>query len=405
METGQLIVACDLGTTIFRAMVVKYLGGGRVEVVGTGEMPCVGFKDGDFTDVGAGVEALKDCLKQAETTANVFVSGFYYNVSGSHLRAFDARSQLRLEPQRRPITQQDVDAVMERAHSISIPFDHSILVANPVAFTVDGIGGISNPVDRQGSHLEVEAHLITGSRSIIGNNENTITKAEYEPVGWCIDILATSAVLLEAEEKERGVLCIDIGGTHSDWILFREGKLAGCGMVPCGGLHLSSDLAQGLRIQLGEAESVKRDRGRVLRHAGDDIDPGVLFAEADPQESPALIAAILEPRMEEILNAVKTVVGERLDPAVLGHGVVLTGGGARCDGTPELAEEIFGLPAEYRDHRHLSGQVKALPDSGNWSTCLGLIHWALGDEAPDIETPREPVKESALKRIFGRLFS
>ena len=303
------------------------------------------------------------------------------------------------------MTTDDIDSVMERTHSISIPFDHSILVANPIAFTVDGIGNISNPCDRKGSHLEVEAHLITGSRSIIGNIENTISKAGYEAVGWCIDILASSTVLLTAEEKKRGVLFVDIGGEHTDWIVYRDGKLAGCGLVPYGGLHLTSDLAHGLRVSLQTAEDIKIDRGVVLRSGTDSIDPGVLFGEGDPEETPGLIAAILEPRMEEILSCVKSDVGRGLLDGHLGHGLVISGGGGLCEGTVELAEEVFGVAAEYRDHRSLSDAVSGLPERGNWSTCLGLVQWAIGDGEPEERDSGRGRKPSGIKRFLGNLFS
>ena len=135
MQAGRLIVVCDLGTTQFRTVVARSDGGGLIEVLGTGCEPAAGFRDGDFVDVGAGSRAISRSVKQAEADANVYISGFYYNVSGSHLRTMVARSQLRLQPGRRFVTAQDIDTVMSKAHSISIPFDHSILVANPIALS------------------------------------------------------------------------------------------------------------------------------------------------------------------------------------------------------------------------------------------------------------------------------
>jgi cell division protein FtsA len=407
MQSGRLIVVCDLGTTQFRTVVARTDGDGFIEVLGTGCQPAAGFRDGDFVDVGAGFRAISRSIKEAEAAANVYVSGFYYNVSGSHLRTMVARSQLRLEPSRRFVTQQDIDQVMSKAHSISIPFDHSILIANPIGFTVDGIGGIVDPNGRKGSYLEVEALLISGSRNIIANIEDTIAKADSKAVGWCIDVLASSSLILSNEEKQQGVLFVDVGGKRTDWILYRDGVIAGCGMVPCGGDHLSSDLAHGLRVSLQTAETVKMDRGVVLRSLTEQIDTDVLFSEAEPEESPGLIAAILQPRMEEIFTLVKRDAGADLRNGHLGYGLVLSGGGARCRGSIDLCEEVFDLAVEYRDHRHLNASVKGLPQTGSWLTAMGLVQWALGENAQPAEEGLKAAQanSSRIKKFLGGLFS
>ena len=162
MEQGQLIVACDFGTTAFRVLVANVDRDG-LRVLGAGSAEAAGFRDGDFVDLGSASRALGRAVAAAETSADVDISGFFYSVTGSHLRSVWARCQQQIGPERRPITPDDVDRVMEKAHGMGIPFDHAILVANPVGFTVDGIPGVVDPVGRSGSHLEADVHIVTGS--------------------------------------------------------------------------------------------------------------------------------------------------------------------------------------------------------------------------------------------------
>lgn len=381
MENGHLIVACDLGTTAFRVLVTA-VGPEGLRVLGSGRADTTGFRDGDFVDLARGGRALLAAVEAAETSADVDITGFYYSVSGSHLHAMEARCQFQLGAERRAVTEDDVAEVMGRAHSISIPFDHAILVANPVGFTVDGIGGIVDPVGRLGSHLEVDAHLITGSGTVLQNVEEVFGRIKREPVGWCVDVLAASAVLLSPAEKEMGVVLVDMGGTATQWVVFRHGRIAGFGRLPAGGRLLTDDLAHGLRVSPDQAEEIKRARGVVLRSLVEEVDPEVLFEEEQPVESPGLIATILEPRLEEIFALVKKEIGPDLQSGDLRLGVVLTGGGARCEGTAALAEEVFQRPVDLRLLPADVPGVARLPED-QWATALGLATWAAGDVAGD----------------------
>jgi cell division protein FtsA len=382
MDYDQLIVVCDLGTTEFRTLVAAPVDGGGLQVLGVGLAETAGFRDGDFVDIGSGSRALARSVRLAESDADVDITGFYYGISGSHLRSVWARGRHQIGPGRRTVADADIAAVIERANSIAIPFDHAILATNPVAFSVDGIDGIVDPLDRPGSMLEVDAYLITGSRSVQNSIENTIERAGYQSVGWRIDALAAAHALLSPQEQRDGVVLIDVGGQMTQWVVFRSGRIAGSGMVPWGGVHMTNDLAHGLRVGQNTAEATKRERGLVLRSlARDEVDVDVLFDEDEVEATPGLIAAILEPRLEEIFRLVREDMGAAFEPGRLLRGAVVTGGGARCEGTAELCEEVLGLPAQLRFTPAGLAGGRTLPE-GQWATAVGLAFWALSGDEP-----------------------
>lgn len=400
MEQGQLIVACDFGTTAFRVLVVD-IDDGRMRVLGCGRADAVGYRDGDFVDLTSASRALDRAVSDAEAAADVDISGFFFSISGSHLRSIWARCQQQIGPERRPIEALDVDAVMEKAHGLPIPFDHAILVANPVGFTVDGIAGVVDPVGRTGSHLEADVHLVTGSSTVLQNLETAISRTGREAVGWCVDVLASSSLLLTDVEKDAGAALVDIGGSVTQWALFHNGEIAGCGQVPWGGDHLTADLSHGLRLPLQDADAVKRARGVVLRSMVEAVDPEVLFEDEAPAESPGLIAAILEPRLEEILALVKKDMTQALGLGELRAGLVLTGGGSRCAGTEDLAEQVFQVPVSSRMlPSGLSGADRLSDDQ--WATAFGLAAWAVGDRAGEPET--EPDAGGTLRKVLRRFW-
>jgi len=403
MSRGRLIVACDFGTTAFRALVCEERPDGVLEVLAGHQERAEGFLDGDFVDLAAGSRAVARALRAVESAADVDVQAFTHNISGSHLRSVWARGQVQIGPGPRPIRDADLEAVLAKARSLVIPFDHQILAVNPVEYTVDRVKGIVDPRGRVGSQLEVEAHLITGSRSVVRNVENAIRTAGYTAAGGAVDILSAATALLEDEEKEEGVLLVDVGGGATGWALFRHGRIVGNGMVPWGGMHLTVDLAHGLRISAEAAEEIKRERGVALRSLEGDVGTDVLFGTETPEPTPALIAAILEPRLEEIATLVKEDIGDPSLLASLGAGVVLTGGGARCRGSDLLVEEVLDLPVKARQLPPALAGVERLP-AGQWATVAGLSFWAAGGCEMDSEGEEDSVTaRGVLHRLRGWL--
>ena len=174
-------------------------------------------------------------------------------------------------------------------------------------------------------------------------------------------------------------MLVDIGGLCTNWAVFRKGAIIANGSVPWGGQHLTADLSHGLRIGFEEAETVKCLRGVALRSLVEDASIEALFEEEHPEETPGLVAAILEPRFEEILTLVKKDFGDRRELANLAGGVILTGGGSRCRGTDQLCEEIFDLPVIQRTTPLMLQGIDRLPD-GHWSTVGGSER--LGGQRP-----------------------
>jgi len=378
MSQGRLIVACDFGTTTFRALVTEVFANGDLEIVGHAVQEAEGFLDGDFVDLSAGSRCIAKTIRALEQDTDIYVTGFTYNISGSHLRSVRATAQVPIGPGPRPIREADIDEVRNRARSMAIPFDHKILTVTPVEYSVDRVRGVVDPRGRVGSQLEMQAHLITGSHSVLHNIANAIETAKYKPLGEEVDVLATAEALLGTEDRDKGAMLVDIGGLTTSWAVYRKGAIVANGMVPLGGQHLTSDLSHGLRISPAAAEDVKLQRGVVLRSLVPEVAIDVLFDEEKPAETPGLVAAILEPRVEEIFTYVKNDFGDLRELANLGAGIVLTGGGSRCRGTRQLCEEVFDLPVT---RRHLPARLKGadrLP-AGQWATVLGLSMWAAGD--------------------------
>jgi cell division protein FtsA len=196
-------------------------------------------------------------------------------------------------------------------------------------------------------------------------------------------------------------MLVDVGGLATNWAVYRKGAILASGTVALGGGHLTGDLSHGLRITREEAEQVKRTRGVVLRSLVDQVPIEVLFDERRPAETPGLVAAILEPRMEEIFTWVKNDFGDPRELALLKAGVVLTGGGSRCRGTRGLCEEVLDLQVRRSFTPAALKGTASLPE-GQWATALGLSLWYAGGD--EYAAPRDEGggRSGWLERLRGR---
>ncbi len=397
MSQERLIVACDFGTTTFRGLVAEVDEAGGFYIVAHASGPAHGFQDGDFTDLGTGSRYIAEIIKALEDASRTYITGFTYNISGSHLHSLRSTAQVPIGPGPRPIREADLEEVRLRARSLAMPFDQKILSVTPVEYVVDRVRGIVDPLGRVGSLLEMHAHLITGSRSVLGNIENAVDNAGYKPLGDEVDVLAAARALLTKEDLAKGVMLIDIGGHMTNWVVYAGGSIVANGSVPYGGIILTRDLAHGLRLEEEEAERIKRENGVVLRSLVDHVPVRVLFEEDRPEVTPGLVAAILEPRMEEILTLVKEDYGDLGQLAKLQSGVVLTGGGSRCRGTRRLCEEVFDLPAR---ECYLPVDLPGAEDlpAGQWATAIGLTLWAAADAVSGA-----PQETAAAGGVLGKL--
>ena len=156
MHAPDLLVACDFGTTRFRVLISEPTDDGGLHVVARASVPSDGYRDGDFVDLRSAGRAISAAVGQVEAAADIDINAFYYNIAGSHLRSVWSRGQVRIDGGPRPIDAGDLDAVMTKARSLVIPFDHWILAVNPVDYAVDRRRGIDDPVGRIGRQLEVE---------------------------------------------------------------------------------------------------------------------------------------------------------------------------------------------------------------------------------------------------------
>jgi cell division protein FtsA len=375
-------VAIDVGSSKVGVLIGQRDGAGAMEVVGKGLAPNRGTRRGNVVNVEATVEALRQATEEAEVMAGVEVARAWVGIAGSDLRNVNSRGMVTVSRKDREITRQDIDRVLEAAQSAALPSDREILHAIPQEFLVDEQGGIQDPLGMLGSRLEVTLHLVTGNITRTKTLLTCVNRAGIEVVELVFEPLATGEGVLTPDERELGVLLIDIGSGTSEYAVFLDGGVQHSAVLPIGAGHFTNDLAMVLRTPFAEAERIKVQRGCCLGGLVT-ADEGIAVptvAGGSPRVVPRReIAEILQPRAEELFELVRVDLAKHGFEETLRGGVVLTGGGSQLDGLLEMSEQIFDAAVRYGLPTGLTGLVDVI-SSPAWATASGMLLYAAASE-------------------------
>lgn len=373
--SSEFVVGLDVGTTKVAVLIGEFTSEGETRIIGAGSARAEGIKKGVVVNMDEAADSVRAAVAQAERMAGVEIRGVCAGVSGPHIRSFNSRGVIAIPTARREVTERDVDKVTEAARAITLPFDREIIHSMPQDFVVDNQAGIHDPVGMSGMRLEADVHIVTALGMSLENMLKVSKKIGLEIVDMVFDPFAAARAVLTKEEMNLGCLLVDVGGGITNYALYHGGTVRASGVVGAGGANVTNDLAVGLRTNGAVAEDLKIAHGVALASLANEEEtimvPGIGEREAREVRT-QILAAIIEPRTEEIFTMVKKAVANDPFYRILGAGIVLTGGGSRLRGMDGVAEEVFDLPVRIGKRSNLMG-LSELVDSAEWTTGIGLL--------------------------------
>ncbi len=372
-DIKDLIVALDIGTSKVVAVVAEILPEGRFEVLGLGQHESSGMRKGVVVNIEATVTAIQRALEEAELMADCKIRDVYTGIAGSHIRSFNSSGMVAVKD--KEVTAADVARVIETAKAVNIPTDQQVLHILTQEFIVDGQEDIREPIGMSGLRLEVKVHIVTGSVSAAQNIVKCVRRCGLEVQDLILQPLASSQTCLTADEKDLGVVLIDIGGGTTDVAIYTGGAIRHTAVLPIAGDQITNDIAQGLRTPTPDAEDIKLRYGvakEVLANPDDTVEVLGLGDRAPRLVKRQTLGAIIEPRVAELFDLVQGVVRESGYEDLLSSGVVLTGGTALLPGIVELAEDIFLKPVRVAVPEY-QGSLADVMRNPRFSTVMGLL--------------------------------
>ncbi|MGE5393031.1 MAG: cell division protein FtsA [Candidatus Saccharibacteria bacterium] len=378
MAKEQIFVGLDIGSSVVRVVVGKQESElGMPSIIGVGEALSLGIRRGVIVDIDEAVSSISEALEKAERMTGLTIDHAVVSVGGAQITSQESHGVVAVARADGEITENDVVRVVDASQAISIPANREIIHVIPKTFTVDGQAGIKDPVGMSGIRLEVDTLIIQASVPFIKNLTKCILQAGLEIDDLVLAPLAAATAVLSKKQKELGVVVVELGGGTTGLVVFEEGDLLKSVILPVGSMHITNDLAIGLRTSVDTAEKVKLQFATAeAREVKLDVD--VDLSKIDKQEegrvSTKHIAEIVEARLEEIFEIVNKELKYIGKDGQLPAGAVLTGGGAKLPGVLELAKKQLRLPVALG----LPGSVTTVIDRVNdpsFATAVGLVLW------------------------------
>ena len=396
----SLIVGLDIGTSKVVALVGEFAQENQIEIIGLGAHESRGLKRGVVIDIESTVQSIQRAIEEAELMAGCEIRSVYASISGNHVQCKNSPGIVPIREGE--VTWQDLDRVLDAAKAVAIPADQRILHAVPREYVLDNSQeGIRNPVGMSGVRLEVHAHVVVCALSAATNLMKCIQKCGLQVDDLVMSSLASSVSVLTHDERELGVVLVDIGAGTTDVAVYVQGAICHTASLPIAGDHVTNDIAHILRTPTPEAEQIKVHYACALAQlatAEESIQvPSV--GDRPPRRMPrTTLAQAVQGRYEEIFEMVQTELRRSGFEEMVRAGVVLTGGAAKMEGVIELAEEMLHMPVRVGMPQRTTGLVD-VSTNPTYATGVGLLLMGSEKEYP----PRSSLPSGRAVGLYRKL--
>jgi cell division protein FtsA len=421
MQT-EIVVGLDIGTTKIAAIAGRRNEFGKIEVLGYGHTESIGVRRGVITNIENTVNSIQTAVKEAQSNSKVTIRTVNVGIAGQHIRSIQHRASTIRPNAETEISQEDIDKFTSSIYNLAMNPGEKIIDVLPQEFIIDGETGVKDPKGMLGHQMGASFHIVTAQTSAAQNIMKCIEKSGYNLQHLILQPLASAEAVLSIEEKEAGVVLVDIGGGTTDVAIFLDGIIRHTAVIPFGGEIITEDIKAGCSIIKKHAEDLKVKFGSALaseNRAEEVVAIPGLRGRAPKEITLKNLAAIIQARMEEIIEAIyQEIKSTGLEKRLIA-GIVLTGGGALLKHIEQLTQFITGMETRIGfPNEHLASSSSDEMTSPMYSTAIGLVLMGMqrsdvsriknGEEKPEESDDKPKVKEPKhnkvsdwLDRFFG----
>lgn len=361
----------DIGTSVVRCVIGTVDEAGKPEIIGHGIAKNSGMRKGVIVHPDEVVESVISAVGDAERLSGRRVRYATVNINGSHVLGVNSRGVIAISAANRQITTDDRLRVEEAAAVMQMPANREIVQLFPKAYRLDGQDNIKDPVGMQGVRLEVDTHIVTASTPSINSLESVFEKSAIKIKHRTVSALAAAESVLTRQQKEAGSVVIDIGAGTTNIVVIEDGEVQHVAVIPVGGIHVTNDLAIGLKTDLNVAEKVKLEHAKLSQ--GSIRSTASVFIDKEQYTFDASdVHMIVEARIEELLELVDKELKKIQKSRKLPGGAIFVGGSSKIAGLADFAKDKLELPARIGEFVPLGGLGDITTDI-SFSTPVGLM--------------------------------
>jgi len=370
-KKNSIVVGLDIGTSKICAAVGEMTERG-LEIIGIGLHPSQGLRKGVVINIETTVNSLKKAVEEASLMAGCEIHTVFTSISGGHIKAFNSHGIVAVK--NKEVMARDLERVIDAAKAVAIPMDREVLHVLPQDYIIDDQDGIRDPLGMSGVRLEAKVHIVTGAVASAQNVIKCCNRAGLNVAEIVLAPLAAADAVLTDEERELGVVLVDVGGGTTDIAVYHDGTVKHTAVVPIGGNHITNDIAAGLRTAFNDAERLKQRYGCArasMVSATERVEVPCVASKGAGTISRQILCEIVEPRLAEIFELVQKEVTKSGYEGSLASGIVATGGTMLLAGAVDMADRSFGLPVRLGTPARVGGLVDII-DSPIHAAAVGL---------------------------------
>ena len=403
-DSGQVntrvIVGLDIGTTKIACFIGRKNEHNKIEIISMGKSESMGVMHGVVANIEKTVQSITAAVNAAQLCkeGTLTIKNVYVGIAGQHIKSIQHRGMYTKRDNTSEISQEDIDFFVDDMHKMVMPPGEEIIDVIPQEYIVDGSPEIKEPIGMAGVRLEANFHIITGQINNVMNIKKCIERANLNVRDIILEPIASADAVLSDEEKEAGIVLVDIGGGTTDIAIFQDGIIRHTAVIPFGGNIITNDIKEGCQIMQRHAEALKIKYGSASASENRENEvvciPGLRGRE--PKEITLKnLSSIIQARMEEIIELVNYEIKNSGYSKKLIGGIVVTGGGAQLKHLTQLFEYMTGMDTRIgypTEHLANSNDIEGI-ESPMFSTGIGLVLQGF----KKLDDIKEPVVTKSIK--------
>ncbi|TNE77372.1 MAG: cell division protein FtsA [Bacteroidetes bacterium] len=378
-KKSPIVVGLDIGTTKIACFVGRKNEHGKIEILSMGRAESLGVTRGMVANIDKTIQSIKSAVQEAEERieGQLVIKTVNVGIAGQHIKSLQHRGIHTRSNVENEISQADIDRLIDDMYRMAMPPGEQIITVLPQEYIVDSEQGIKDPIGMSGVRLEANFHIITGNVGACLNINKCVERSGLHVDDIILEPIASAESVLTEEEKEAGVVLVDIGGGTTDIAIFHEGIIRHTAVIPFGGNVITEDIKEGCTIMKRHAEKLKQQFGSALVSESQENEvvaiPG-LKGRAPKEITLRNLAGIIQARMEEIIELVHYEIRNSGYEKKLIAGIVVTGGGSQLKHITQLFEYMTGMDTRIGyPTEHLANTNNEVIKSPIYATGIGLV--------------------------------
>ena len=378
---NKTLLAIDIGSSNITAVIARNNLDYKINILGTGLYKSNGINKGVISNIELASKSIKEAVSIARKNTTEQIESTVVSISGAYTKGLRSSGSVNIP--NGLITENEINQVLQMAlYNATIIPEYDVIHVIPISFKIDDSADVENPLNMNGSRLEVSVYVVTAKKTALTNIKSAFKMANLDVNNFVLNSYATAISILDEQQRKFGATVINMGSTTTEFSCYKGSSLIYNGFIPVGSNHITNDLSVMLHTPPLAAEKIKTEYGDLLKSDEELANRKVRIPrigdEKDISEvSLEYVQTIIHARVEEVLTIIKNNLSKSGIHESLGTGVVITGGMSNVIGIKELATLIFdNLPIKISNPVNIKNGYMSFEDP-KMATIVGLLLYSL----------------------------